>query len=287
MNAAGTLGLSYEQTRSSRFLRPSRGVRVDVRRAGEDSTSLDAALVGSVDSAVVTDIDAARLWGLPLPPWMQDSPGRVSLAVAPDAAHPRRRGVRGRRLILPDGHVVEHDGRQVTTPVRTWLDCAAEVPFEYVVAMGDAGLASRLMSRDDLRAVLHWGYRRRGVAIARRAFPMLDSAAASPGESVTRVHLLAEGLPPPVCNHNVVIDGEWFARVDLAWPDFRVAVEYDGLVHLEESQRRYDARRRNLLQEHGWLVITATADDLRRPWILGQQTRAALLSRGWRAARPR
>ena len=288
VNAAGAPGLSYEQTRSPRFTRPSRGVRIDARRAADDATPVDAALVGCVDEAVVTDLDAARLWLLPLPPWLQDAPARVSVAVLPDSAHPRRQGVRGRRLLLPDDHVVESRGRRVTTPGRTWLDCAAEVPLEYVVAMGDAALARGLASLDDLRHLLHWGYRRRGVAVARRAFPLLDAAAASPGESVTRVHLMAEGLPRPTCNHDVIVDGEWFARVDLAWAEFRVAVEYDGLVHLMESQRRYDARRRNLLQEHGWLVITATADDLRRPWVLAQQVRVALASRGWEPrTRPR
>jgi very-short-patch-repair endonuclease len=99
------------------------------------------------------------------------------------------------------------------------------------------------------------------------------------------VGLVGERLPRPVCNLDVVEFGGWLARVDIAWPEWRVAVEYDGAVHLTEEARRKDARRRNLLLEHGWLVITATADDLRRPWVIAAQVRAALLSRGWTPAR--
>jgi len=62
-------------------------------------------------------------------------------------------------------------------------------------------------------------------------------------------------------------------------------VEYDGVVHGGEDSRRKDARRRNLLMEHGWVVITATADDLRRPWVIAGQVRAALTSRGWSPTR--
>ncbi len=278
----GGAGLTYDELRAKRFRAPSRGVRIDTSAEPGDHDRIDAGLSGAVDRAVVTDVDAARLWGLPLPPWMQDVDKRpVSLAVSAGTAEPQRVGVRGRRLRLPEEHVTEVDGRRVTTPARTWLDCAAEMPVANVVAMGDFGLARSLMASAELRALLRWAYRRRGVAVARRAFPLLDPAAASPGESVTRVQLMAEGVPRPVCNHDVIESGGWLARVDMAWPEFRVAVEYDGLVHLEEGQRRRDAQRRNLLQEHGWIVITATADDHRRPWVLAQQVRDALRSRGW------
>jgi very-short-patch-repair endonuclease len=87
------------------------------------------------------------------------------------------------------------------------------------------------------------------------------------------------GIPRPVCNLDIVVEGEWLARADLAWPENRVIVEYDGAVHLDERQRRADAARRNLLQDAGWLVITFTAADLRRPWAMANLVRSALNSR--------
>ncbi len=80
----------------------------------------------------------------------------------------------------------------------------------------------------------------------------------SPRESIVRVHLVRFGLPRPVCNLDVFHDDAWVARVDIAWPEALLAVEYDGMGHLDEGQRRRDAWRRNALQRAGWLVITLT-----------------------------
>ena len=280
VDATGGAGLTYEQTRSAGFVTPPRGVRVTSDAPPGADVVARTASTGCVDGAVVTGLTAARLWRMPLPPWTNNRD--VAVAVRPGEAHPRRRGVRGRRLRLPDGHVTGISGVLVTTPARTWLDCAAEVPDEYVIAMGDDVLRRNLTSTDELRSLLHWGYRRRGVAVARRAFPLLDAASASPGESLIRAHLLREGIPRPECNIDIVVAGEWLARGDLGWREYRIVLEYDGLVHLDERQRRHDAQRRNLLQQRGWIVITATAADLRQPWILAGQVLAALRSRGWR-----
>ena len=167
------------------------------------------------------------------------------------------------------------DGR-VTSPERTWLDCAELVDLPHVVAQGDFLLRHRLCTLDDLHAMVQWGRGRRGVRPARSALPMIDPSAESPGESIMRVQLLLRGLPAPICNLNVIVDGEWIARVDMAWPDSRVILEYDGAVHLDEQQRRHDAIRRNLLQDAGWVVIVATARDLWRPDQVATLLRDAL-----------
>ena len=278
---SGAGALTHRQTFSRRFRRPSRGVRV---RADVDMTfsaAVDSALAGCVPGSVVVGLTAARLWNLPVPPWIMDADLPVEVAVPPGDAHARRRGVRGRRLDVPPHHLTQRDGRPVTTAARTWVDCAASLPLPHVVAMGDAALHRRMTTVEDIRTVLHWAYGRRGVATARAAWALLDAGSESPGESLLRVGLLGEGVPRPVCNHTVVEGGEWLARVDLAWPEYRIAVEYDGIVHLAEARRRSDARRRNLLVQHGWVVITATADDLRRPWVIAAHVRLALRSRGY------
>jgi hypothetical protein len=285
VTAAGGVGLTHRQTLSRDFQRPSRGVRVRADVPATLTVAVDAALAGCVPGSIVVGITAARLWGLPVPIWLERPDCPVELAVPPGEAHARRAGVRGRRLDVPEEHSCELEGRPVTTVARTWVDCAADLKLPHLVAMGDVILARGLATADEIWGVLHWAYRRRGVATARAAWPLLDGRSQSPGESMLRVGLVGERLPRPVCNLDVVEFGEWLARVDIAWPEWRVAVEYDGAVHLTEEARRKDARRRNLLLEHGWLVITATADDLRRPWVIAAQVRAALLSRGWTPAR--
>lgn len=171
------------------------------------------------------------------------------------------------------------DGVWLTTPARTWLDCSALIPLPHLVAMGDSALRGNQASRAELDRLIRWAWGRRGVVSARRAVELLDPASESPGESLARIALVMGGVPAPVCNASVYDDGEWIARVDMLWPDERVVVEYDGIVHLPESQRRHDAVRRNLLQQAGHLVIVFTARDLAHPTDMCALVSSALRTR--------
>jgi very-short-patch-repair endonuclease len=59
--------------------------------------------------------------------------------------------------------------------------------------------------------------------------------------------------------------GARVARVDFAWPDRKVALEYDGLWHADPEQFAKDRRRLNRLREAGWTVVFVTAADMYRP----------------------
>ena len=266
VTAAGAEGLTANQVRAARFAATSRGVRLPRERVADPGAIRRAAVLGSSPDAVLVDNSAARYWGLPLPPRLGLG-AEVGFGVArpPGGARPVRPDVRGRRLLLPAHHVIEVEGLRVTSPARTWLDCAADIGFANVVAMGDHVLRHELSVKSELEEIVRWARRRRGVVAARQALPLLDPRAESPGESITRVHLITFGLPRPEVNINVFHNGRWIARVDIAWREARLVLEYDGAVHLQEDVRRRDAVRRNELQEAGWLVLTVTADDLRRP----------------------
>lgn len=281
VTASGTPELTREQTRTRRFVAPARGIRFASDTTDRLASRQSAAVLGSTAGAVLVDVAAAQAWQLPLPPWIAfESAGDPVAVSAPQGRNrPRRGDVRGRRLRVPAEHVTVVNDLRVTTPARTWLDCAERVPLPHLVAMGDVVLARNLAARNELTAVVSWARRRRGVVNARRALPVLDERAGSPGESLIRAQLVLEGVPRPLCNLNIVEGGEWLARADMAWPEARLIVEYDGLVHLDELQRRSDATRRNLLQSFGWLVITLTAADLARPWLMVAMIRSALLER--------
>ena len=272
----GGAGLSSKEARGPLFLVPSPGVRVRVDEVADPEVRVDAALIGCPQDVILTDVSAAWAWGLPLPPWMRDGPSPTSLAVTAGSSHSRRRGVRGRRLHLPDVHVQELDSRKVTTPARTWVDCAAEVPLGHLVAMGDVILRRNLATLDELRRMCHWAYRRRGVKTARLALGMLDPGAESPGESLVRVVLVTGDLPRPRSNVDVYADGTWLARADLLLEEHGVVIEYDGQVHLPEEQRRRDALRRNLLQDAGYFVIVFTGADLKNPERMRALVRRAI-----------
>ena len=74
-------------------------------------------------------------------------------------------------------------------------------------------------------------------------------------------------------------DGRFVARVDLAFPEHRVAVEYDdGAWHGAPGQLTRDRRRLNALVAAGWIVLHVTAADLRQPEEIVARG-AALLAR--------
>jgi very-short-patch-repair endonuclease len=76
--------------------------------------------------------------------------------------------------------------------------------------------------------------------------------------------------------------GAFVARVDLAWPRWRVAVEYDGEWHGDPDQLHRDRARLNrLLTTDDWLVLHVTARRLREDFDgIVAEIRAALNARG-------
>jgi very-short-patch-repair endonuclease len=70
------------------------------------------------------------------------------------------------------------------------------------------------------------------------------------------------------------------ARLDLAYPEFSVAIEYDGDHHRNREVYATDRRRDNWLAEAGWLILRFTATDaLGQPEAIAQHVRQALHQR--------
>jgi very-short-patch-repair endonuclease len=66
--------------------------------------------------------------------------------------------------------------------------------------------------------------------------------------------------------------GRFLARVDLAFPEQRVAIEYEGDYHRTERDRwRKDMVRIRRLEAAGWRVLRVNGDDLRDPTHLLMQ----------------
>ena len=117
-----------------------------------------------------------------------------------------------------------------------------------------AGVVSVL----DLETLVLGGGGRWGVTRVRRAFGLIDPRAESPPESRVRVALVLAGLTP-VPQYDVHSGGEFLGRVDLAFPEARVAVEYEGAYHFEDGQIVRDDARYERLRAVGWTVIRLSA----------------------------
>jgi len=91
--------------------------------------------------------------------------------------------------------------------------------------------------------------------------------------------LIDGGLPRPVAQHEIRrADDSFVARADLAYPERRVAIEYDGAWHWR--QRREDDRRRAAMRAAGWEVLVFDSDDVYGdPVRVVREIRAALRAR--------
>jgi hypothetical protein len=224
-----------------------------------------------VPGAVVTGRSAAVLWGAELA--TADDP--VELTVPP-VAHPRRvPGLQVRRAVLPAGHVVPRRRVLVTTAAATALRLAGSLPADDAVVVVDQLVAADIVDLGTVRALAATA-REPGAARARTACARADGLAGSPQETRLRLLIGRSGLPTPVAQFVVRVEGRFIARVDFAWPAQKVALEYDGLWHAEEGQFAKDRQRLNRLQAAGWRIVFVTAADMYRPDLLVARIAAAL-----------
>jgi hypothetical protein len=97
--------------------------------------------------------------------------------------------------------------------------------------------------------------RARGSAQARRLATLADGLAGSPQETRPRLLLGRAGLPALVAQFRVFDEEGFVARVDFAYPDLRIAIEYDGLGHSRREAFLRGRRRLNRLVAAGWTVL--------------------------------
>ncbi|MFI7603693.1 hypothetical protein ACIBTV_01040 [Micromonospora sp. NPDC049366] len=168
-------------------------------------------------------------------------------------------------------------------PARAAWETAVWLEPVRAVGIVDTLLREGLTSRDALAVVADEHADRSGGRRARWVFDLADPGAQSPPESHLRVRLVLAGLPRPVAQHPVRLPGGLILHPDLAWPDYRVAVEYDGQWHADAEQLHRDRYRLNQLVAAGWLVLHVTSRRLHRDFLgVAREVRSALFARGWR-----
>lgn len=180
----------------------------------------------------------------------------------------------GHQLRNSDGLVVhrrdgalltEVDGRPATTPEWTAVEVARSLRRPRALATLDAALRNGLCDRRQLRSAAARQARRRGIVHVRELIPLAAAQAESPMESEARLVMIDGGLPRPELQFEIVDRSGRTWRVDFAWPDCKVAVEYDGFDwHSDPESFRRDRQKRAALQEIGWAVVSIVADDVRR-----------------------
>jgi hypothetical protein len=273
----GLLTPGMLRARHWRRLFPDVYVHATAHRDDDHRLWCAAAALAMPSTGAVAGLSAAALWGVPL------LPGGAPVTVCLPRRvrmwpHPRIRVIRSD---LAADDVTRFTGIPLTTPVRTAFDVGRRLPRGDALVAVDALLHRRVVTLDGLRdyasAKPGWPGTRRLAEVLGLATPLAES----PMETRLRLLLLDAGAPPPAPQHEVRdTRGRFVARLDLAYPRWRIGIEYEGDHHRERAQFRRDVARLGELREAGWLVLRFTADDvLRRPGRVTAQVAAAIRER--------
>jgi hypothetical protein len=233
--------------------------------------------------AFISHSTAARLIGAPLPTRFAHATGVHVTVEAPERA-PHAAGLIGHSRAVISGDVVtDPDGLRRSSPERIVLDLAGSLDLPDLVAVVDFAirLARPLTSLEALNQRMEAGDRLTRRRILRTALGLADSRSESRPESRLRVMASFWGLGDPLANHEVVdpISGR-LLRIDVAFPDLMLAIEYQSDEHHSgPRKRREDLTRRSRLEALGWTVVEVAGDDLRSPAELRARIHAILTSR--------
>lgn len=165
--------------------------------------------------------------------------------------------------------VVDRDGIPVTTPSRTLLDLGAVCGRRTVELAFESALHRDLVTLADLDDILRrFGRSGRNGAGFLRSIVRMRNPRAAPTESAMETRIIQvlreHGLPEPQRQVVIRSAGRFVARVDLAYPQWQIATEYDSYEwHLGANALVRDAVRRNAVTAAGWTPISATVSDVR------------------------
>lgn len=212
-----------------------------------------------------------------------DADFEVQLFRHPSGCGKPGRGSRVHRTDLSPSDVVMIDGIEVTTPVRTAYDLGRQAPEWRALGRLDDLARATDFSVPKLQEYADERDGRRGIRQLRFLTPLIDGLAESPPESWLRLVMIRADLPTPELQIRVADDsGRIYARIDLGYEKYKVAIEYDGEdFHSSPEQRAHDEARDAQLKDDGWIVIRVTAAELRTaPWTVVIKIENALRSRG-------
>ncbi|GAC1609528.1 MAG: DUF559 domain-containing protein [Mycobacteriales bacterium] len=180
-----------------------------------------------------------------------------------------------RSSVIAAGDACRVDALGVTSAVRTLIDAATLLPARRLVAVTASAAQRDLCSLPALQQYAVARPNLPGAARMMRALAQLDGGLESLREWDLLTALRRAGLPEPVPQY-VVRDasGHVLTRPDFAYPQWKIAIYYDGRVaHLDVASFDADARKTAVLVAAGWRVLRVTNALLRDTRLLGAAVR--------------
>lgn len=226
----------------------------------EDPVDLIRGATLALPKAVASHESAAHLLRFPVQPALQPT------VVVPSHTTHRFPGVTVRRcddLIRSD--TVQVDGLPVTNTVRTFFDLGRLLGFKEYDAIGEALVIAGRMEIETFERTVE-RLARRGKAGTKAAKDFLEIRSGT-GRRATILErkgwavLASGGLPLPAAQFPIPWDRS--RRFDAAYPDARLAIEWDSRAwHQQRMAMVADRRRDRQASTHGWTVLRFTWEDV-------------------------
>jgi hypothetical protein len=254
--------LTPDQLRSSAWRRLRRDVYADASLPVDHRLLAQGASLVAPKGAVFGGLTAVVLAGGVEFATAEDP---VEVVLPPGTRWRPGPGVSTRTASLEDDMVTDRGGLTRTGPVRTAVDLVRRGGLDDGVVLLDRLVHAGLVRLGPVRDAVESLPRCRGSRLARDVAMLADGLAESPPETRLRLLLQRAGLPMPHAQFRVFDEEGFVARVDFAYPDLLLAIEYEGQWHGEGVQVSRDRRRQNRLSAAGWRVLFVTNVDMRRP----------------------
>ena len=199
----------------------------------------------------------------------------------------RAAGVQQHCGTLRPGDLMYVDGVPVMNPARAALETTTLKNTEASLCVANHLLHHGLTTHAELNVQyvdMTWWPDTLSAEIVLR---LADERIESVGESRTYWCCFQQGLPMPVPQYEIKDGrGRVVARVDFAWPELGVFLEFDGRVKYEKLLRpgerasdvviREKRREEEICRLTGWRCIRVTWGDLAHPARLAARIRAVL-----------
>ncbi len=203
----------------------------------------------------------------------------------------REAGVQQHRGAICDGDVAERHGVSVMSATRVGLEITTVASTEAALVAVNHLLHAGFTTVEDMRkryerGIVFW----KGTLSTDLVLRLANAAVESVGESRFYYFCYANGLPAPIPQYEVFDEaGQFIGRVDFAWPELGIFIEFDGKVKYEALLKpgqsasdvvvREKRREERIVEVTGWVCIRVTWADLENPEALLARIRRAMAGR--------
>jgi hypothetical protein len=279
--------------RSGLWVRVRHGAYVDgaawraLDRPGKHEVRMRAVLKQSQTRLVASHVSGVSLYDAPT--WGLDLSSVHGTRVDGKAGRAEA-GVRQHRGKILDGDVVTRHDVEVMSATRLALEVTTVASTEASLVVTNHLLHHKETDPTQLRAryalgIDRWSDTLRTDLVLRLA----DGRCESVGESRTFYLLYAHGLPAPIPQYEIRDpEGNVVARVDFAWPELGVFLEFDGKIKYQKLLKAGESATDVVLREKrreemiceltGWRCIRVIWAELEQPEFLAARIRRVLFS---------